>query len=115
MPQPAVRLALERRDGAAALLDGEVVVAEGVPAALRLELPAPVMYQEAERASTDYAGFEGHPCPPCFVCGPRRDAASGAASSPARCRRARVASPWQPDRSLADDDGLGRPEFVWAA
>ena len=38
-----------------------------------LEVPEPVDFDDAERASKNYPGFEEHEYATCFVCGPSRD------------------------------------------
>ncbi len=55
------------------LWDGETLVAEAHHAHVHLEVPEPVPYEAAERASKNYPGFEQHEYPTCFVCGPNRD------------------------------------------
>ena len=37
------------------------------------DVPEPVSFYEAERASRNYPGFEEHEYATCFVCGPNRD------------------------------------------
>ena len=79
-PPPLGRpLRAEREDGGLRVLDGETLVAEGGPAELSLDTPAPVSPEEAEGASE--AGLErwsqGHPFPTCFVCGPEREPGDG--------------------------------------
>ncbi len=82
------------------------------------ELPAVPGFDEATAASRDYRGFDTHPYPGCFVCGPHRPNGGGlgifAGALPGR---ADVAAPWIPDASLAapDDPQHVAPEFVWAA
>ena len=55
------------------LTDGETLVAEAQRAELELDVPPPVTYADAERASERYPGFVEHDYPTCFVCGPERD------------------------------------------
>ena len=57
-----------------------------------------------------------HPYPACFVCGPTRDEGDGLRIFPGPVEgRELYAAPWTPDDSVADDEGIVRPEFVWAA
>ena len=101
---------------AAALLDGETVIAEGVPASVELSVPDAVPPDEAAAASRAYGGFERHIFPHCFVCGPKRDEGDGLRIFPGWVDgRKVVAAPWTPDRSLAGEDGALRREFVWAS
>jgi hypothetical protein len=61
-----------RFDGAR-LWNGETLVAEAHRAHVHLEVPEPVAFAEAERASRSYPGFVEHEYATCFVCGPQRD------------------------------------------
>ncbi len=61
-----------RFDGAR-LWNGATLVAEAHRAHLHLEVPDPVAYDDAERASKNYPGFDEHEYATCFVCGPNRD------------------------------------------
>jgi hypothetical protein len=54
------------------LWDGETLVAEAKRAEVGVEPPPPVAFEDAERASKRYPGFERHDYPTCFVCGPAR-------------------------------------------
>ncbi len=103
-------------EGGIALHDGETVIAQGAPAAVEIEYPEPVSFDEATAAAKSYIGFRHHPFPTCFVCGPQRAEGDGLHIFPGRVRgRDIVAAPWTPDPSLADKDGQVRPEIVWAA
>jgi hypothetical protein len=108
-PPPLGRpLEVDRADGRVALLDGGELVAEGVPAEIELDVPAPVSFAEAERASAAYPGFVEHPFPTCFVCGPGRPADDGLRIFPGPVAgRELVASPWVAPAA--------RAELVWAA
>lgn len=108
-PPPLGRpLEIERAGSRVALLDGGELVAEGVPAEVDIDVPAPVSFAEAERASASYPGFVEHPFPTCFVCGPGRPADDGLRiyAGPVEGREL-VAAPWVPPAA--------RPELVWAA
>jgi hypothetical protein len=61
-----------RFDGAR-LWDGETLVAEAHRTHVHLEVPEPVAFDDAERASRNYPGFDEHEYATCFVCGPNRD------------------------------------------
>jgi hypothetical protein len=118
-PPPLEReLAVEREDGAVVVRDGDTLVAEGRPARLGLEAPEPVTLDDAGRASErGYARWAGsHPFPTCVVCGPDRERLDGFRIFPGEVEGREVfAAPWTPDPSLAADDGVVRPECVWAA
>lgn len=69
---------------------------------------APVSYDEAVRVSATYQGFENHPFPMCFACGTDRAEGDGLRIFPGRTEPeesggARVAAPWTPGASLAED------------
>jgi hypothetical protein len=116
-PPPLGRaLRVERRDGAVALLDGDVLVAEARPAIVDVEVPQPVSLEEARRAATRYPWRDGHPYPTCFVCGPDREGGDGMEVFPGPVDdRSQFAAPWVPDASLAGPDGIVGEEFVWGA
>jgi hypothetical protein len=83
---------------------------------VEIDVPEPVSYEEAETATKSYLGFRQHTFPTCFACGPQRTQGDGLRIFPGWVRgRDVVAAPWTPYLSLADEDGLVRPEFVWAA
>jgi CBS domain-containing protein len=116
-PPLDTELGVDRRaDGGVALRAGDLLIAEGKPAQVDLAPPAPPAYAEAEEASRRYPGFEMHPFPSCFVCGPERAEGDGLRIFPgALGERTVAAAPFTVDASLAGADGLVRPEVVWAA
>ncbi len=95
--------------------DGELI-AEAEPCELDVDAPAPPAYMEALQASRGYVGFQRHPFPNCFVCGPQRARGDGLRifAGPLAGREA-VAAPWIADDSLAAADGKVCSEFIWAA
>lgn len=103
-------------DSGVGLWHGDACVAEAVRRPLTLDVPGPPSLEQAQEAATRYVGFEGHPYPTCFVCGPDRTCGDGLCifAGPVDGRPL-VAAPWTPDASLADRDGRVAPEFVWAA
>jgi hypothetical protein len=115
-PPLDVALAVERGgDGKIQLRQGELLVAEGVPAVVEVDVPAPVDFATAIVAARSYIGFERHPFPSCFVCGPQRGEGDGLRIFPGAVPERRVvAAPWIPDASLADANGTVRPEIVWS-
>lgn len=110
------RLVVVREDGRVSVRDGDALVAECVPTTVDVEPRGAVTLEEADRASEAYPGFRAHAFPTCFVCGPDRARGDGLRVFAGRTGHAEVAAaPWTPDESLADEDGVVRPEFVWAA
>jgi hypothetical protein len=108
-------------DGSVRVLDGDVLVAEGVSRtdALAIDVPEPVGIAEAEAAAAAshlHAHPEEHPFPTCFVCGPQREPDDGLHILVGPVARGGVAAAtWTPASDLAGVDGVVRPEFVWAA
>lgn len=94
-----------RWDGAR-LLDGEELVAEGGPAEVALDVPAPPSFADATAAAGRYPGFEVHAFPTCYVCGPERADGLRIFAGPLEGRRV-VAAPWVPAESSL--------RLVWAA
>ena len=75
----------------------------------------------ARQASDRTFPPEKHPLPGCFVCGPHRDPGDGLRIHVGPIDAADtdwegiVAAPWQAYDEFTDEDGLVRPEFLWAA
>jgi hypothetical protein len=84
------------------------LIADGVPAELAADTdPGPaVPFSEAVAASAGYRGFQAHPFPTCFVCGPARE--DGLRLFPGPLPDGRTATPWR----VPDDV---TPVLVWAA
>lgn len=121
-PPLEVDLEVRSTEGRAALLAGEVLVAEARAEKLELDLLRPPSFEQAEQAARSYRGFRSHWFPSCFVCGPDREPGEGLRIFPGQVAgRDFVAAPWIPDSSLAgvmeDTRQAGRvaPEFIWAA
>ncbi|HEX7082185.1 MAG TPA: hypothetical protein VF329_14340 [Gammaproteobacteria bacterium] len=112
---------LGEHDGLLELRLGTDVLARARPGDVDgLVPPAAPTAAEAVEASRRYAGFQAHPAPACFVCGPERAPADGlrifaGALDPYKNGPAAVAAPWTPDPSLDAGDGRVRSEFMWAA
>lgn len=116
---PPLDRPLSRRsgqDGAAALLDGERLLAEGAPADFDLDVPDAVSLADARAASALNPWGERHPFPGCFGCGPERsqDEAIAVTAGPLEGTD-RFAGPWVPLREFAGEDGAVTPRFAWAA
>ncbi|HSP54624.1 MAG TPA: hypothetical protein VLS25_03465 [Dehalococcoidia bacterium] len=117
LPPPLGRpLALERESGGIQMYDGEAMVAEGLAAEVEIAVPAPVSFDEAEDAAAGYPGLKHHPFPTCLVCGPMRQPQDGFRIFGGPVGEGdTMAAAWTPPGWSADDSGLVRPEFVWAA
>lgn len=104
-------------DGAVAILDGEDVVADGAPAELALDVPAPVGVEAARVARERNPWIDRHPFPTCFGCGTERDRAEAIATilGPVEGREDVFADTWVPQAEFADAEGTVTPLFVWAA
>lgn len=108
LPPPLERpLRIERDGERVLLLDGEALVAEAVPATVEVVPPAVVTWEEALEARERYPGFDNHPFPECFTCGPAREPGEALCIYPGEVRPGLVAAPW-----AAHDVS---PEVVWAA
>jgi hypothetical protein len=98
------------------LRDGTTLLLRAAPSRLELEVPAPVDFDRATRASAHYAAHHSHPFPYCFVCGPKRAPGDGLRIFAGRLEPDEpVAAPFVPDASLATPDGRVRREMLWAA
>jgi len=80
-----------------------------------------VTVADAEAASTRTIDPTKHVLPYCFVCGPGRTHGDGLRIFAGPLDpddtdwSGALAASWTPDDSLAGDDGMVAPEFVWAA
>jgi hypothetical protein len=115
-PPLGVSMSLAGDDGKSLLMEGDVLIAEAVPGTLDLVVPAVPPLEIAVEASRRFSGFERHPFPGCYVCGPEREPGDGLRIFPGRYGpAATVAAHWTPDESLGDRDGLVQRRHVWAA
>lgn len=117
VPPPLDRPMSIQGDGSfSRLLDGEVVVGEATSDELELSVPPPPTLDIAKEAVASYAGFEYHPFPTCYVCGPTREPGDGLQIFPGPVPGTDlVASPWTPDATLTDEDGEVDRRHMWAA
>lgn len=98
------------------IFHGETPVAQVKPGQLNIKYPTSPSLEESIEASKNYSGFDEHSFPTCFVCGPARTPGDGLCIYPGpTADRSQVATPWQPYQQLADQSGMVRPEFIWAA
>lgn len=107
--------------GAVELRLGPDLIAAGHPAHFEVARMPVLSYDEAVLASARTFDVPMHRLAGCFVCGPGREVGDGLRIHPGpvdpgdREWQGAVAAPWIPDANLADDSGLVRSEFVWAA
>jgi hypothetical protein len=113
-PPLGVELAVERDGDAVALADGDGAIVSARPAALAIDAPAPVAYDDAAAASARFAWVYDHPFPTCFGCGPERDPADALCLYTGPVGDGRFAVPWTP-AAWTGDDGAVAPLFAWAA
>lgn len=110
-------LTLETYGTAATLFSDDRVLVTASKEPVHIEIPPPPSLAEARDAEPLFTGHSHHIFPSCFVCGPERETGDGMRIFPGAlndaCRQ--VAATWAPDDSLADEHGLVRPEFLWAA
>jgi hypothetical protein len=98
------------------LQQGDELIAEAEPGSPDLEPPIPPEFGVAVEAAKHYVGFVDHHFSECFVCGTDRSQGDGLRIYAGPWEdEGMVAAPWIPDQTLADDQGLVRPEFLWAA
>jgi len=118
-PAPLDRpLSVRAGDGAGhhALVDGDLVIAEGRPGQVTLDVPSPPTWAEA-RAATRHFEWAPHPFPHCFVCGPARDVGDGLRTfaGSVEGRAGLVVAAWQPHATFGDASGRVMDRFLWAA
>jgi hypothetical protein len=109
-------------DGLWELRDGATLVASGRSATLELARLEKASFDEACAAEllTPVKPHE-HPLPTCFVCGPARARGdgmrifAGPLARQSQNASAVYAATWTPDPTLAAEDGLVAPEFLWSA
>jgi hypothetical protein len=116
-PPPIDRpLELAVEDSGVKLLDGDEAVADGTACEIGIPVPDAPSMSAARVATERFTGFNEHPFPECFTCGPHRDHHDGLNIFPGEVDGMRiVATPWAPDPSLPVEDGLVAPEVMWAA
>jgi hypothetical protein len=101
-------------DGSLRAFLGDALIAEARPApGFEVDVPEPVSIQAARAATLGYRGLSDGPFCRCFVCGRLREDALGVFAG-AVPGRPLVASPWTPPAWTADENGVVRPEIVWA-
>ncbi len=117
-PPPLDRdLTLKTDDMMATLTDDDRVVVTASREPVDVEVPEPPSFEAARDAEPHFTGLSHHIYPGCFVCGTDRDSGDGMRIFPGPLGdfAGQVAATWEPEKSLADHEGLIRPEFLWAA
>lgn len=109
-------LRLESTEEGARLYSAATLIGEARLQPLDLQVPDGPSFEVAEDAARSFVGFSTHAFPGCFVCGPGRAPEDGLRIFPGPVAGgALLAAPWIPHESLADAQGVVRPEFLWSA
>lgn len=110
-------LTLTTQNATASLAWDDTLVVTATSEPVEIDVPPPPSLADARDAEPRFTGHSHHIFPGCFVCGPERDASDGMRifPGPMHDKSHRVAATWTPDESVAGEDGLVRPEFLWAA
>jgi hypothetical protein len=95
--------------------DDDAPLARASRAELALEVPPATTLHAAAAASERFLGFQLHPFPRCFVCGPERRPGDALRIFPGELAPGRVATTWVPDRALSDPSGRVRLRYLAAA
>jgi hypothetical protein len=103
---PPLDVELTLADGRVCAPGGELVAEvagadERLDAALRDAVVPPAPYAEAVVAARAYPGFDQHPFPGCYVCGPDRAAGDGLRIFPGPLPGGRTAAPWTAPPALS--------------
>jgi hypothetical protein len=112
-PPPLEVPMLVSADGTSAIVDGTTVL-EAKLVEDTIEPVEAVSFEDAAEAATRFAGFERHPFPTCFSCGPLREEGDGMRIFPGMVDANRAAAPWTPHPSLSETDEVGTA-VTWAA
>ncbi|MEM7436820.1 MAG: hotdog fold domain-containing protein [Myxococcota bacterium] len=103
-------------DGASgAMFHDGTEIASARATELDLEIPTAITFQEAAAARAEFAGYQAHPFPDCFVCGTHRHCGDGMCLFTGKLDERTVASSWVPNEEFADADGHVSAEFLGAA
>ena len=110
-------LTLQTDDTSASMFRNDEIVVTASREQIEIDVPPAPTLAEAQDAEPRFTGHSYHIFPGCFVCGPEREAGDGMRIFPGALhdKDHRVAATWTPDESVTGDDGLVRPEFLWAA
>lgn len=109
-------LEIQKLEETIQLVQDDKVLATARTTDLRMNVPDAIPFSEAVEAGARFIGFESHPYPCCFVCGPDRKSGDGLRVFAGKTDQAELlAAPWIPDASLTNADGFVNSEFLWAA
>jgi len=110
-------LTLTTEDSSASLMWDDSVVVTATSELVEIDVPPPPSLADARDAEPRFTRHSHHIFPGCFVCGPDRENGDDMRIFPGQMhdKAHRVAAVWTPDETLADENGLVRPEFLWAA
>lgn len=119
LPTPLDRsLSLESGEGWARLTDGGQLLGEGkvLDGGLEIQPPPSPSQSEIEEAKAFFPALGEHMAPHCFVCGNQRDPSDALCIFSGRHPASgHSLANWVPVTDLADQGGLVRPRFLWAA
>src|SRR5689334_1566990 len=111
-----VPLDIERTQTGGILRHGGKVIVEANPTTISVVPPPPIRLEAATAAmSSSFALDARHPCPTCFVCGPKRKVHDGLRIFPAAIDEKIHAAAWLPTAVFGDSRQLVALEFLWAA
>lgn len=94
---------------------GDQLVMTAQPAARLAPPPAAPSFETAQTGPDSFPPVETHAFPRCYVCGPERTDDGLCLFTGKPNGYDGVTDVWTPDESLAGEDGLVRPEILWAA
>jgi hypothetical protein len=114
-PPLEAALDVRRTPGSLELLHGGETLATAEAGVLPALPCRRTSFEVASRLSRSYSGFQHHPFPRCFVCGPEREPHDGLRIFPGPWHSGHVVAPWVPHAALDRGDGTVAPEHVWAA
>lgn len=117
-PPPLGRgLSLTVEDAIATLSEDDTIVVTATREPVDIDVPPPPSLEVARDSEPRFTGLSNHFFPGCFVCGPDREPGDGMRIFPGQLGDSarQVAATWEPEESLTGEDGLVRPEFLWAA
>ncbi len=92
-------------------------IGQAAPAYVDINLPKIPTREAIKKARQIYLDdADNHPLDVCFVCGPKRQPDDGLCLFTGPIENSTVnADFWSPNADHADEDGLVRPEILWAA
>jgi hypothetical protein len=101
--------------GVAALLHGDTEIASARVVELDLNVPEAITFSQAAAARANYLGYQNHPFPNCYVCGPDRCCGEGMCLFTGTVGNGMVASSWVPTAEYVNEEGVVGAEFICAA